>query len=38
METKIIFLLLAILMVYFIFTPTGQAWAKKVVGVNISSK
>jgi len=38
MEQKIMFLILALLGIYLLFTATGQKWLKKYVGIDISMK
>jgi glucan phosphoethanolaminetransferase (alkaline phosphatase superfamily) len=38
METKILFLILAILGLYVLFTPNGQTFLKRYIGVEVSKK
>lgn len=38
MEQKIMFLILALLGLYLLFSATGQKWLKKYVGIEISPK
>ena len=38
MEQKIMFLILALLGLYLLFSATGQEWLRKYVGVDISPK
>lgn len=38
MEQKIMFLILALLGLYLLFTKTGQTWLRKYVGIDITKK
>jgi|LGOV01.1.fsa_nt_gb hypothetical protein len=38
MEQKIIFLIIALLGIYLLFSETGQLWLRKYVGVDIQQK
>lgn len=36
METRIMFLIIALLALYLMFSESGQKWLKKYVGLNIT--
>jgi hypothetical protein len=38
MEMRIMFLILALLGMYVVFTETGRVWLKKYIGLEVSPK
>jgi hypothetical protein len=38
METKIIFLILALLAVFILFSSNGQTWLRRYVGIDVTDR